>query len=268
MSISQLFTPSKNGKKNYDPEFALIHETYDYDKFKFIDTNRGLKNTNYNGIVTSFKEAYLLAIIIVNENYEIIDGQHRFNAAKEMGLPIRYVICPGYGIDEVRQYNKTMQKWVKLDFLESYTKDGKDNYVELSEFMREFPDFGIQVSLKLLTGYEKGESTKRLDGKRISSKDFVSGKMKIQNAHQAYPLARKIMDFKEYYHGYNSPTFIGALLPILKKKSYDHKRMLQKLRVSGLHIVKCGTQEQYRILLQKIYNYKVRPEDRADFFNL
>lgn len=263
-------TPAKptNGqaKKVDDYVFGCVYETYDYEKFKILSSNRDIKKSNYNGLLTSFKEIYLLALVIVNENYEIIDGQHRFNAAKELALPIRYIIMPGYGINEVRQYNKTMQKWLKLDYRDSYATEGKDAYVELTDFMNEFPDFGIQVSLKLLTGsYRKYINE---NGSKISSKDFQSGGLKIERAANAYVLARKILEFKEYFSGYNNPTFISAIIPILSKKIYDHKRMIQKLRSSGIHIEKRATAEQYRLLLQKIYNYKVSADQKADFFNI
>ena len=42
-------------------------------------------------------EKLLMCPIIVNENYEIIDGQHRYSASKELGLPIRYIVGEGYG---------------------------------------------------------------------------------------------------------------------------------------------------------------------------
>lgn len=253
-------------KRNEDYIFSTIYETHDYDKFKMLDSNRDLNKANYSGLISSFKEEYLLAIVIVNERYEIIDGQHRFNAAKELGLPIRYTIAPGYGIDEVRQYNKTMQKWVKMDYRDSYATEGKDAYVELQDFMEQFPKLGIQTSIKLLSGTW---STKKRDGEKIITlKTFQEGGLRLDNAPKAYVIARKIMDFQDYFKGFNSRTFIGALLPILNKKCYDHKRMMQKLNSSPIHLEKQGTQEQYRLLLQKIYNYKTSPENRVDFFNV
>lgn len=266
MNIASILKPT-NGSKPKEVIYSHIYETYDYDQFIIMAPNRDLKKPNYNALKHSFKEAYLLSPIIVNENKEIIDGQHRFTVAKELGLPIRYTICPGYTIQEVRQYNKSMQKWVSMDYLKSYTIGGKKDYAELVEFMREFPDFGVQVARKLVSGVFKN-SKRQDEGVSINQKDFESGNFKARNIHQAYPLARKIMDFKEYFTGFASPTFVGAIIPILKKKSYDHKRMIHKLNTSGIHLIKCGNQEQYRMLLQKIYNYKVSNEQRADFFNL
>jgi hypothetical protein len=256
--------PAKTGSE--DHVFAVIYETYDYQKFKFLGTNRDLIRSNYKALLTSFMEAYLLALVIVNEKYEIIDGQHRFRAAEELELPVRYAVMPGYGIKEVRQYNKVMQKWVRSTYLKSFTTEGKDEYVELTEFMKQFPKFGIHVSMKLLTGVSREQ--KRENGERVCSKSFEEGGLILKNRAKAYVIARKIMDFEDYFPSFNSPKFVASLYPILNLKHYDHKRMLQKLKSSPYRLEKQGTHDQYRLLLQKIYNYKTTPENRVDFFNV
>lgn len=253
-------------KKNEDYIFSTIYETYDYQKFTILAANRDINDPNYRGLVESFKEEHLLTIFIVNEKYEIIDGSHRFQASVELGLPIRYTIAPGYGMNEVRRYNSTMKKWDKMDYMGSYAVEGKDAYIELQDFMKQFPKFGIQVSIKLLTGIWR--KTKREDGKLVGLKTFQKGGLRIESPAKAYILARRIMEFEDYYKGFNNPMFIGALIPILNKKCYDHKRMMQKLRVAPYHLEKQGNKDQYRLLLQKIYNYKTTPENRVDFFNV
>lgn len=270
MNLTSLLRPTNGNhtKPKEDEVFTVVYTTYDYGKFKKMDANRILSKPNLTGLLTSFSEAYLLTIVIVNELFEIIDGQHRFEAAKESSLPIRYIVMPGYGIDEVRQYNKTMQKWLKVNYKDSYVTEGRSAYVELDEFMKQFPELGIKNSLALLTGVSRGESQKLVNGLKVSSQDFNSGKLSLNNVTKAYITARKIMDFKEYYSGFSSPAFVSSLLSIMSKKSYDHKRMLHKLKSSSIHLHKCGTQEQYRMLLQKIYNYKTSADDRADFINI
>jgi hypothetical protein len=262
-----MITFLSNGKhhvaKKTDEVYSFIYETFDYDKFKILEANRNLKKNNYNGLVNSFKEDYLLAIVIVNENMEIIDGQHRYNAAKELGLPIRYTIAPNYGIKEVRQYNKTMQKWVRMDYLDSFVTEEKDAYVTLKEFMTTFPDFGIKVSLSLLTGKQRGGQRLRRDGSRFDSKDFENGDFELNSVSQAYTTGRRICDFKEFYKEYYNVTFINALISVMRKKGYDHKRMLQKLKSCPTRLGKCANVEQYKMLLQKIYNYHVSANEKV-----
>ena len=82
-----------------------IEETVDYDKFSLIEGNRpfnkGLLLTLEESIV---EEGNYLADnpIIVNERLEIIDGQHRWNIAKKLHLPLYYIISNGLGLREAK----------------------------------------------------------------------------------------------------------------------------------------------------------------------
>ena len=76
------------------------------------------------------QENYLFTIIIVNENYEIIDGQHRFDVIKELGLPLNYVICGGYGLNEVHILNQNSKTWNVDDYLDGYCLLGYTDYLK------------------------------------------------------------------------------------------------------------------------------------------
>jgi ParB-like chromosome segregation protein Spo0J len=55
-----------------------LGETKQYTKFNILDHNRELNNTNLKKIEESILEKGLQVPIIIDENYNIIDGQHRF----------------------------------------------------------------------------------------------------------------------------------------------------------------------------------------------
>lgn len=57
--------------------------TRDYSVFKYLSGNRDINLHNVNNIVKNVLENGLLpTIVIVNENMEVIDGQHRIEAFK------------------------------------------------------------------------------------------------------------------------------------------------------------------------------------------
>jgi ParB-like chromosome segregation protein Spo0J len=78
-----------------------VHTTTDYFLFKSIDGNRNKNLLHINRLRESMSKNYLFTVIIVNENYEIIDGQHRFDVIQELKLPLNYIVCKGYGLKEV-----------------------------------------------------------------------------------------------------------------------------------------------------------------------
>ena len=69
-----------------------IQKSKDYNIFKTLTGNRELNISHKEKLKKSFKENYLISPIIINEKYEIIDGQHRFNAARELGYYVYYIL--------------------------------------------------------------------------------------------------------------------------------------------------------------------------------
>ena len=71
-----------------DKEFGKILSTYEYDKFKKIKGNRKINFKNLGKIINSMSKKQLVIPILVNEKFEVIDGQHRLQACIELGLPV------------------------------------------------------------------------------------------------------------------------------------------------------------------------------------
>ena len=119
-------------------QVAIVQETKDYGKFSFMELNRNLSRNHVERLKASFNKAYLLAPILVNEFYEIVDGQHRFTAAKEMGLPVRYVVANGYTIDHVKMLNHEGKNWNVMDHFMSYAKAGLPAYVNTAKLFGKY----------------------------------------------------------------------------------------------------------------------------------
>ena len=94
-----------------------VMTTTDYELFKILGGNRTIKPKHVIELKESFSKKYLISPILVNEEYEIIDGQHRYLAAQDLNLPIHYIICKGYGLQEVQMLNSINKKWTAYDYL-------------------------------------------------------------------------------------------------------------------------------------------------------
>lgn len=119
-----------------------VRSTTNYFQFRFIDGNRDVKHAAK--IKKSIEAVGLLICpILVNEKFEIIDGQGRFTACKELNLPVYYVQQNGIGIEEVRKMNSVSSNWVTGDYVHSYTEgdETKDSYIYLQSLQKQFPDF-------------------------------------------------------------------------------------------------------------------------------
>lgn len=76
-----------------------VYLTTNYDQFRVLDGNRAVTATRVNKIKKSIQTVgYIPNPIIINENYEVIDGQGRLQACRELQEPIAFIKVPGIGI--------------------------------------------------------------------------------------------------------------------------------------------------------------------------
>ena len=78
--------------------------------------------------------------IVVNENMEIIDGQGRFEALKELGLPVEYVVSDGATITDCIALNVKQANWKNTDYVKCYANMGDENYILLLSLYGAYPN--------------------------------------------------------------------------------------------------------------------------------
>ena len=248
-------------KKNFNP---IISTTTNYSMFKFINGNRDINPLHVRRLKESFQQKPLLSIIIVNEKYQIIDGQHRFQVHMELGLPINFVVAYGYGVSEVQTLNVNGSDWKKSDFLKGYIKKGLQDYIEFQNFQRVYPDLNFSTCVKLLSGF-RSDGTKSLgNGLKTKSIDFESGNFKIKDLAKSYKYADMIMEYKRFFPKFNDNSFIVSLMFLFEHPDFKHKEMIKKLELQPSSLISCKNQKQYLSILQDIYNHH-RKGDKVYF---
>jgi hypothetical protein len=226
-----------------------VHTTKDYHLFKSIDGNRTKNLMHINRLKKSIESNYLFTIITVNEKYEIIDGQHRFDVIKELNLPLNYVICKGYGLHEVHVLNENSKTWSIDDYLDGYCKLGYKQYLKYAEFKNKY-------------GFNHGECMMMLSDKSKSGGDltkiFYRGEFEIKNYKESCDLAEKISMIGQYYSGYKRRSFVFAMLSLFKNEKFEFTELIQKLKLQQTALIDCVNAEQYLALIEEIYNYRRR----------
>lgn len=155
-----------------------IHKETDYNKFKIMAGNRGVVHSHVMRLKDEMlKDAELLeaAPILVNENLFIIDGQHRYEAAKSLGLPIYYIVKKGVTISTARRMNVTQRGWTMMDFAESYAEGGNKNYQQFISMTKKFPN----ISQSIIMIYMQGGDISR------ATENFRSGGFQIDDIGEA-----------------------------------------------------------------------------------
>lgn len=222
-----------------------IQETTEYKRFKEIASNRDIDKTHVNKLVNAIRVKNLLSVnpIIVNEKMEILDGQHRLAAARQLKLPIFYVVGSDIAHDDIARLNTNKKNWKLMDYINYYTVKGIKEFKELSRFVNEYPQFPINFLIALLSS----------DGSR-QRQQLLKGILDISNKDQAKIIIGYISDFYQFFDHAHSSRFLEAILFLCNTGLYNHDRMINKINHNPGALIPCANKKQYIRLLQEIYN--------------
>lgn len=232
----------------------LVLETSDYSLFKQLDGNRNVNQANLKRLKRSIEIELLQIPIIVNENLQIIDGQHRFQVCKDLKKPIYYIIIKGYGLNEVHKLNAISKKWSFDDYLDGYANMGYVDYQKTKQF-KNYYGFGHMETMSLLLGYAglAGGADRNI---------FFNGKFKIKSLSDAQRKAEQIKMIKPFYNGYLRRNFVAAMLKLFSIPEFDFNIFIQKIKYQSTKLVDCTTVSQYLLVIEDIYNFKSRNKVR------
>ena len=221
-----------------------VHTTTDYFLFTPIEGNRNKNLMHINRLKKSMMENYLFTVIIVNENYEIIDGQHRFDVIQELKLPLNYIVCEGYGLNEVHILNQNSKTWNSDDYLAGYCSLGYKDYIQYAHFKEKY-NLGHHETLMLLSGDHDVPA-------------FYKGEFKVRSIKFAEEVIQKVLKLSPYYDGIRRRSFIFAMAGMLKNENFDFQEFLQKVKIQPTALKDCTNVNTYKALIEEIYNYRRR----------
>ena len=223
-----------------------VHTTTDYFLFKPVNGNRNKNMLHLNRLKKSISDNYLFTVIIVNENYEIIDGQHRFEAIKELKLPLNYIIMKGYSLREVQILNANSKNWNAEDYLEGYCNLGFKDYMVYRDFKNKY-NFGHNECMSLLS-----------NSRDVKLNLFYEGKFKVYNLLEAEKKADLILLTEPYYKNCRRRSYVYAMIALFNNPNFIFSDFLQKLKIQPTALQDCNNQTSYLSLIEEIYNYKSR----------
>lgn len=235
-----------------DTTVNTVRQTSNYSKFATLGGNRKLNELHLKRLLSSVKTSNLLSSnpILVNEKYQIIDGQHRFQVCKELGLPIYYLMTENLGLSEVQTLNANAKNWRMEDYIDGYCDMGLPEYCYFQSQMKK-TGYGVTILLAVFAG--GGMSGNAM----YSLKD---GNLSLPHKNRGLVVLQWIKDWKNYYEGADRRTFVLALVQLYNVKGYNHEKMMQKLHYQSMKIVDCTNVKTYLALLEEVYNFRERGE--------
>lgn len=114
-----------------DQVFSKIYQTYNYQQFNILKYNRDI--TKFDLLNKSISVEGIKNPILVDEQFNIIDGQHRYTYAKEHGKPIIYYVAAKSSKDDIVEINTTAKRWQIIDYIQHYAEQGNQEYIKLKD---------------------------------------------------------------------------------------------------------------------------------------
>jgi hypothetical protein len=209
---------------NHDTEFGVIKKTTDYGRFMSMGGNRSTDLKHVKEIEQEMerdRSMFASHPMLVNENWYIIDGQHRYEAAKNLGFPLYYIMQKGLGLSHARQLNITQKRWTMLDFARSYADSGRNDYAELLRINHVYP----KVPLSTVAAYLSG--TPRGGGAGVK---FRHGDYKIIDKEDGCAALDLLTEVVEVLGHPTTGAFASALWQVLHHEDFDERTFIRKLK--------------------------------------
>lgn len=244
-------------KKSYIVDHT-VHTSTNYDMFKHFPGNRAISKPLVARLKKSLSEKQIPTPLVVDEYYRVIDGQHRFEALKSLGLPVYYIIVTNISLNDVHVLNTIGSKWTINEYLAAYSNLGLEEYIYLAKVAKN-TGIGLQVLLSIENFSAKESNTGSFQGHKYKDK-FNNGEFKITNKPKFEYVLNCLNEIRQLSNLYKRHGFVLAYLKCLSLKTtaFSHDEFIQKLKENPKSLVPCTQWQDYLMVIEEIYNYKRR----------
>jgi hypothetical protein len=271
-TIKQMFNLSQHsGANKITQQRHQVVQTRSYSMFKYMNGNRALSEQNIRAIMHQIQQHGQQQPIIVNEKYEIIDGQHRLEACKRLKRPVLFYKKQGATIEHVISTNVVGKKWTTLDYFNRFASEGNENYKRGLEFIEHAQKNGFSQTAAInIMGGSHRKLAMCADGEiRYKHPSNVDKKNELYDVGNAMQLGhfkcpqmhdlQQIMDAIRLFEAFpfiKTKTFVAAFLRVLRVDGFDPQRLKERaLRYPSMFTHEPNA-KRYLEMFDKVYNYR------------
>ena len=225
-----------------------------YSEFAFFKQNRPIRTSiaKYKRLKTSMQKhgwipSFPATVNVIGNKKFLVDGQNRFTAAKELGLPIIYVVVgKKYNIAEIAE---SFRPWSGSDFASSHAADGNKNFQLLMEFCDKH---GISPTrgVSLLTAQKRTFS----DSSGAPSKEVREGTFEFEEGAGQYAANVLKVASEMPRQLKKNRAMVAAISRVLLVEEVECQTLIDKIRTNLGYIVPKSSVDEYIHLLETIYN--------------
>jgi hypothetical protein len=239
------------------PETPVIQKSTNYDIFKKIEWNRSVDKGNFQKLLAENRDNFQLHRfpILVTKDYKIIDGQHRFEVAKEIGSPIYYIKEDSLddSFENVHSVNKAGKRHTIKDKLEMLHKAGNENVSLIYKTFYLYDGaFDLGTVANVLTmGTEGGSTKKQIDN---------SGTVLLKN----YDKGLEVLDALHFSSvpGKHKNRTVFAVASLSKVNDVHPKAIVKRVVDNLIRWVEPRSKLDAERSIATCYNYNLTAQNR------
>lgn len=112
------------------PDAPKVKKSTDYTRFQFLDWNRAINPANLKKLIEENQKTFQLHKfpILIDSDFNIIDGQHRFTASQKLGAPVYFIQEDDLAeFKDVTSVNRAGKTHTAQDMIQMSAKAGNKN---------------------------------------------------------------------------------------------------------------------------------------------
>ena len=170
--------------------------TKNWPAMTYLEDNRDTDDGDIKRLAENIKDHGQLQPIVLNDRWDIIEGQHRVKACQLLDIPVMYIISKRATIKHVIVMNNNQKSWRNKDYLKCFSHKNHKNSSEYKKISVFFDTYGLNfsVTINLLAGYERKASSYTGSGK--ARRAFIEGNFKIKSLESAEKYGNQLKRLK------------------------------------------------------------------------
>ncbi len=236
----------------------MVKATSNYGKFFVPNWQRPLNRDRVErlkNLITEKNLSHSFPITVKmrsNGTMMIIDGQHRFNALKELGRPIPYIETQDhFHVSDLIEASKDTKSWSVRDVLESFSARRKPAY----RFIR-----------RCLSQYSLPDAAIRVLTSAFTTQQYNTGQLEFSNDEMS-----SMTEFLEFAQEFNEiadnpdskkRAVFAALWDMYNTEGFNKTRMLRRLATYPNRFHYYSSKNESYEMLRALYNYRTKVTDQ------
>lgn len=232
-------------------EPGVVQVSTEYGEFKYNKLNRNVSERLVKKLVNSYARADWgrYVPILVDSKGQIMDGQHRFEARRRLGLPIYFIVTEAYDPSAVLRMNTIGQRWTMRDCISLSGKLGDPNALALLE---DAESWGVPLGVMMSAA-----------GISISGTENPAEKY----TDEARDRGNTLLSHMSIFHGYKfwkRKRFVAAFRKVSSMSRYDTIVMKRALDGRGGMLMPQRTARDFELNLIEVYNHGLGADKRLN----